>query len=440
MSPTKIKKQRQKERSRVSKPKEESMAVQVMPEVTHTMPALDHEAMQAMFMAKVKETVEEVIGPQAPSERITREAEIFARETRSMILTAVEGAYQDANEKLNQAATKRAHAFKALTKKVATAQIAALLEEAKDKRMFMGSVEDRAFVTEAIRDVVKGLCPEDLGHISRLPGPSTITPDPLWDASLSPGVTDFLAVWKRHGPRSCIVTGPSGCGKTHPIRQWARGLGLQVWIIQGGEGCATRREAVGGYTLNQREGASVMERQVGIAASAAIQGGLLLIDEYDKIDPFVLGQLNDLIDNGGLMMPWGEFIVPHQDFRVAMTGNGLSDDSGAYVTHQTSSELPMRCWGCHAHWPNQETEAQWLVKAGADETTAARVASTSSAIRATSVRPAPSLRTSLFVINALKAMSWKDAWVSSYLYQFNKDAAKEAADVIGTAEGKKKKA
>lgn len=425
-----------KKRSKVSTEKSTEL-VEVKGETIKTeligMSPERQEELQAMFMAKIKEEVAEVLGPIVPSERIAREAEIFSRETRGIIQKAIEVAANEANEKLNIAATRRAHLFKGLTKKITKRVAQDMLESIKDKSTFIQNEENRLFLLDAVRTVVRELTPAEREGLADLPSPSTIAEDPLWNPTLSPGVLDFLDVWRKHGPRSCIVTGPSGCGKTHPIRQWARSKEIPVWVIQGGEGCATRREAVGGYTLAAHEGASVMKKQIGVAVSAALQGGLLLIDEYDKIDPFVMGQLNDLLDTGGVLMPWGEYILPHEKFRVAMTGNGLADDSGAYVTHQTSSELPMRCWGFHASWPDEEIEKEWLVKAGALPKDAESVASAAKAIRKLSIRPSPSLRTSLFVVNALKAFSWKDAWLSAYLYQFRKEDGKEAAGVLGSS-------
>lgn len=368
------------------------------------------------------------------SSEIVKEAVEFVQASRSIMLDEVAKAALEANEQLNAAATERAESFTKVVKKVAKREInAAVMNMIATRRLFENPADFAAMagaVREAVKDLLAG--PETPHRAAGLIPPTPVAKDPSWSEALSPGLAEFLNLWWTAGPRSAILTGPSGCGKTHPVRQWALSKSIPVWMIQGGEGCATRREAVGGLTLGVKDGASVMEKSLGVAAAAAIQGGILLLDEYDKIDPFVLGQLNDLLDTGGLLLPWGEFVIPAPGFRVILTGNGLSDDAGSYVTHQTSSELPMRCWGKSVTWPKAQDEAKWLESMGCDKALATRIAKTSAALRAIGRRPSASLRTSSFVARAAPVMAWPLAWEASYLFQFQAQDREAFNNAIGT--------
>lgn len=368
------------------------------------------------------------------SSEIVKEAIEMVQASRGLMLDEVAKATLEANAQLNQAAIERAEGFTRVVKKIAKREIAAAVSAMITSKKLFESPADRAFLTDCVRETTKALLEGNSEAAHRASGlipPTPITKDPSWSEELSPGLTTFLNLWYSNGPRSAILTGPSGCGKTYPVRQWALSRGIPVWMIQGGEGCATRREAVGGLTLGVKDGASVMEKSLGVAAAAALQGGILLLDEYDKIDPFVLGQLNDLLDCGGLLLPWGEFIVPAPGFRVILTGNGLSDDAGSYVTHQTSSELPMRCWGKSVTWPKPLDEAKWLESLGCDKDLSKKVAKTVQTLRGVGRRPSPSLRTSTFVARAAVVMPWPEAWESSFLFQFPQADKEPFTNVIG---------
>ncbi|MEW5976403.1 MAG: AAA family ATPase [Acidobacteriota bacterium] len=124
------------------------------------------------------------------------------------------------------------------------------------------------------------------------------------------------------------LSGPTGCGKSSLICQVAARLNIPVQPV-----AAHSRleivELIGHLTLVNGS----MSFADGPITTAMRHGHLLLIDELDLLEPATAVGLNSIIEGRPLLIPQtGELIVPHEDFRIAVTGNtaGAGDTTGLY--------------------------------------------------------------------------------------------------------------
>lgn len=130
--------------------------------------------------------------------------------------------------------------------------------------------------------------------------------------------------------RNLFIGGPAGCGKSSIVEQFANRLALPVFRV----GChrgLKMEDLRGQFTLKVRNGIQVTEFVEGPLVQAMKQGGILLLDEGDTLDPTTLLALNTIFDGAPYLIPeTEELVVPHPEFRVAMTGNtmGAGDDTG----------------------------------------------------------------------------------------------------------------
>lgn len=140
-----------------------------------------------------------------------------------------------------------------------------------------------------------------------------------------------LILWNNAiGSSNFYIGGPAGCGKSSLFEQFAARINRPVFRV----GCAfhTRMEDFKGqFTLKVKDGVQVTEFVPGPLINAMKTGGILLLDEGDTLNPSTLLALNTIFDRAPLLVPeTEELIIPHPDFRVAMTGNtmGAGDESG----------------------------------------------------------------------------------------------------------------
>ena len=108
------------------------------------------------------------------------------------------------------------------------------------------------------------------------------------------------------------------------------------------------------------------EYHYGPLATAMKEGHLLIIDEYDLLDPGTASGLNTVLEGRPLVIPenGGEIIQPHANFRVIVTGNtaGVGDSTGMYQgTMQQNLASVDRFWIVHVDYPHVDDEKKVLL-------------------------------------------------------------------------------
>lgn len=123
-----------------------------------------------------------------------------------------------------------------------------------------------------------------------------------------------------------LVQGPTGSGKSSLIEQFASRIEWPLWRY-GCHGRSEYGELIGQITV-QADGSTKF--LYGPLPQAMINGGVLLMDEFNFLPPSVAGAMNTVLDGGSLLIAeTGELIEPHPEFRIAATGNAI--DNGADV-------------------------------------------------------------------------------------------------------------
>lgn len=142
---------------------------------------------------------------------------------------------------------------------------------------------------------------------------------------------DFNAWYKTAGSRPLLMYGPSGSGKTSLARQFAARIGVPVFQITGSSDMELIE--IFGHYLPSQDGVVFKE---GPATEAARVGGILIVDEIDRMRETVTVGLNGLFEGGPFTLAGkgGEVIVPHKNFRIVGTANSnlSGDESGLYNT------------------------------------------------------------------------------------------------------------
>jgi len=208
---------------------------------------------------------------------------------------------------------------------------------------------------------------------ARDPGP--MTPPTDQDYVFTTDLVQKGLMWldKRIGAPNLLLTGPTGAGKSSFAEQLCARTGHQVWRVP----CHGRmefQELVGGFKLAMRQAVheerarkaqapakgfaalvDVFERLIvaikgavgvgpetvfvhGALARAAMEGGVLLLDEVNFAPPPMLGALNTVADRGTLIIPeTGEVIQISPDFHIAATGNSVQRGNDAALYRGTQA-------------------------------------------------------------------------------------------------------
>ncbi len=125
-----------------------------------------------------------------------------------------------------------------------------------------------------------------------------------------------------------ITEGGTGCGKTMAAYEFARLIGSPIMRIVGGVGIEfsdLQGNLVARY--DAATDATTTHFIDGQLTKAMRHGGILYIDEINFIKPSVLSQLNDVLDDGHMVLPMvagksgAEVIKAHPDFRVIASMN-----------------------------------------------------------------------------------------------------------------------
>lgn len=163
------------------------------------------------------------------------------------------------------------------------------------------------------------------GYAEHSPFVPKIDPDYVFQKEVLRDVLCWLE--EPHGD-GLYLSGPTGCGKSSLICQVAGRLNIPVQPVSAHSRLEIV-ELVGHLTLVN----GTMSFADGPLATSMRHGQLLLIDELDLLEPATAVGLNSIVEGRPLLIPQtGELIVPHEDFRIAATGNtaGAGDTTGLY--------------------------------------------------------------------------------------------------------------
>jgi cobaltochelatase CobS len=125
-----------------------------------------------------------------------------------------------------------------------------------------------------------------------------------------------------------LFTGPTGAGKSSQVEQMCARLNKPFYRINF-DGDITRADLVGSWILRGKE----MTFMYGILTKAMMEGAVLLLDEWDCINPSVGMLLQPVLEGKSLVIAeTGEIIEPHPCFKVFATSNtiGQGDTTGLY--------------------------------------------------------------------------------------------------------------
>jgi cobaltochelatase CobS len=169
---------------------------------------------------------------------------------------------------------------------------------------------------------------------------------------------DMIKFLMEPGGDSLLLTGPTGSGKTSIMLQIAARFRWPVQALTC-HGQMEMFDLVGRYVPQpidlpvftahgepimgpngqprNRKDMSLVFKD-GPLSTAMRHGHILILDEFDTIEPGVQIGLNSILDGGSLTVPeTGEVIHPHENFRVVVTANtaGFGDQTGLYVGTNT---------------------------------------------------------------------------------------------------------
>ncbi len=164
---------------------------------------------------------------------------------------------------------------------------------------------------------------------------------------------DVLCLW-----------GPTGSGKTSLVNQFLARLGVPVFHLKGHKKMELI-EAFGHYVAGPN-GQTIFN--YGPVTNAARFGGVVVINEYDRIQPSTAVAFNDVFEGGEFAIPGkhGETIRPRPGFRIVITANTnlVEDVSGLYQTASTHDiSLLERLYSIRIDYPDEEAERKVVANA-----------------------------------------------------------------------------
>lgn len=181
---------------------------------------------------------------------------------------------------------------------------------------------------------------------------STAFIPPAWYPMLRYALTAVNANGKPE--RGAMIFGPRGSGKSTAIRELAKQVGAKTATLQ----CASNMQIdslIGGWTVSN--GTTVFVE--GPLTICVRNGWWLLAEEANVIAPGVWSAVNTLTDKtgDGLLLPTGELIDNHADFRLILLFN---EGTGYQGTKEVNAALKRRLVPVYADYPDAASEKKIL--------------------------------------------------------------------------------
>lgn len=147
----------------------------------------------------------------------------------------------------------------------------------------------------------------------------------------------LLYAFERSNRNAVWLQGYAGTGKTQLVLNLCRRLNREVVRVNL-DSSITRSDLIGDWVV--RDGATHFQH--GLLPQAMRRGAVLLLDEYDLGNPYILALFRpvlELVPSLVILENGGERVEPHPDFRIVATANtwGNGDTSGLYGTTQSLS-------------------------------------------------------------------------------------------------------
>lgn len=162
--------------------------------------------------------------------------------------------------------------------------------------------------------------------------------------------------------------GDTGCGKSTGVLELASALNQPCRRVQMSQ--QFKEATMIGKTelVIDDHGNQITKWVDGLLPEAMRRGWWLVIDEFTATPPGILFALQAVLEGAPLMLPSGEVVKPHKNFRIAATDNtnGLGDDSGRFAGTHVMNDATMDRFGVviACDYPEADQEAKIIVAKG----------------------------------------------------------------------------